>query len=327
LVVYGNMTADGRTGASPTLSPDEAFEVLGNETRLGILRTLGEAGGPLTFSELFDRTEYETSGNFSYHLEKLEGHFVSKTDDGYRLRRAGFRVVVAVLSGAMTDDPVMERTPVETPCFLCGGEMEVNYREENLGMYCTECGGTRGGSSATAHSSDDPAADIVGRLYLPPAGVRDRSPAGILEAAEIWSTAHGQSLSRGVCPLCSAVVDQSIRVCEDHDGTAGRCDACDQRFGVTIRRDCTNCLVDMVSPFAQHLLSSTELIAFMCGHGIDPVVPNAFHFASLDEEIVSSDPFEARFTFSADGEALSLTVDDELSVVRVSRNDTSELDD
>ena len=314
------MTADAPAGASPTLSPDEAFEVLGNETRLGILRTLGEADGPLSFSELFDRTGYETSGNFSYHLEKLEGHFVDKTDDGYRLRRAGFRVVVAVLSGAMTDDPVLERTPVETPCFLCGGEMEVNYREENVGMYCTECGGTRGGTSTTAHSSDDPTANIVGRLYLPPAGVRNRTPAEILEAAEIWSTAKGQSLSRGVCPLCSAVVDQSVRVCEDHDGTGGRCDVCDQRFGVTIRRDCTNCLVDMVSPFAQHLLSSTELISFMSDHDIDPVVPNAFHFASLEEEILAHEPFEARFTFTVDDDALTLTVDDELTVVEASRD-------
>ncbi|HKJ58220.1 MAG TPA: helix-turn-helix domain-containing protein [Halobacteriales archaeon] len=314
------MTVDVNPGASATLSPDEAFDVLANETRLSILRTLGEADEPLSFSELFDRTDYDSSGNFSYHLGKLEGHFVRKTDDGYDLSRAGFRVIVAVLSGAMTDDPVMERTPVETPCFLCGGEMEVNYRGENLGMYCTECGGTRGGSSATAHASDASGADIVGRLYLPPAGLRGRTATEILEAAEIWSTSYGQALSRGVCPLCSAVVEQTVEACEDHDAAGGRCAACDQRFGVTIHRDCTNCLVDMVSPFAQHLLSATELIAFMSEHGIDPVAPNAFHFAKLEETIRSADPFEARFTFSADGDALTLTVGEDHSVAEATRH-------
>lgn len=318
------MTSDGNPGSSSAVSAEEAFEVLGNETRLHVLRALGEADEPLSFSEVFDRVDYDRSGNFSYHLEKLQERFVRKTDDGYSLTRAGFRVIVAVLSGAITDDPVMDRTPVETPCFLCGGDLEVNYREENLGIYCTDCGGTRGGSSATAHPSDDPAVTIVGRLHLPPAGLHDRSATEVLEAAEIWSTSLGQALSRGVCPLCSAVVEQSVRVCEDHDPAGGHCEDCDQRFGVAIHRDCTNCLLDMVSPFAQHLLSSTELIAFMSEHGIDPVVPNAFHFASLEETILSTDPFEARFTFVADDDALALTVGGDLSVIDATRRSASE---
>ena len=38
-----------------TLSPDAAFERLGNEARIKILRTLGEADGPLSFTEVRDR--------------------------------------------------------------------------------------------------------------------------------------------------------------------------------------------------------------------------------------------------------------------------------
>ena len=45
------MTDD--TGSEGALSPDAAFAVLGDETLLQILRTLGEADEPLAFSELF----------------------------------------------------------------------------------------------------------------------------------------------------------------------------------------------------------------------------------------------------------------------------------
>jgi hypothetical protein len=38
-----------------------------------------------------------------------------------------------------------------------------------------------------------------------------------------------------------------------------------------------------------------------------------------EEEVYSREPFEARFTFSADGDTLSLTVGDDLQVVDVSR--------
>lgn len=75
------MPTDAETGRATALPPDDAFDVLGNETRLGILRVLGEADGPLSFSALFDRVDYDTSGNFSYHLKRLEGHFIRETDD------------------------------------------------------------------------------------------------------------------------------------------------------------------------------------------------------------------------------------------------------
>lgn len=67
------MPTDTRSEESAALSPDEAFAVLGDETRLQILQTLGEADKPLAFSALFDRIEYDDSSNFGYHLDKLVG--------------------------------------------------------------------------------------------------------------------------------------------------------------------------------------------------------------------------------------------------------------
>ena len=314
------MTTDDSPDESTTLSPDEAFAVLGDETRLQILQVLGEASEPLAFSELYDRTDYDRTPNFNYHLKKLEGHFVHKTDAGYELRQAGRRVVVAVLSGAVTEPPVLERTPVQTPCFLCGGSMEVNFREETVGIYCADCGGTRSDSGSAAEKWVGSKTKLVGNLRLPSAGLRGRTPSELVHAAEIWSVAEGQALARGVCPQCSAPVEQSLRICEDHDGEGGPCDDCGREFGVRIFRQCTNCILEGAFPFGSHLLANQDVMKFLIEHGIDPIAPEAVHLSSFDETILSTDPFEARFAFNIDGDTLAVTVDDDLSVVEVTRH-------
>lgn len=306
----------GGTGDDERLSPEASFAVLGDETRLGILQALGSAAEPLSFSALFDRVDYETTANFSYHLDQLVGHFVEGTDDGYVLKRAGSRVIEAVLSGAVTESPVVERTRLEEPCFRCGGPMELDYREEDVGLYCADCGGTRGGRSDTADWADDAEADILGHLRLPPAGVRDRSPREILRAAEVWTVMETQALARDVCPRCSATVDHTVTVCEDHHLEDGRCPACDQWFATIIRFTCRNCLFDLDAIFTARLLTEPALMAFMMAHGIDPMAPAGFHVSNLVREAVrSTDPFEAAFTFRAGDETLTLTVDDDLGVV------------
>jgi hypothetical protein len=313
------VTTDVNPDGTNVLSPHEAFDVVGDETRLQILQTLGDADGQLAFSELFDRIEYKDSGNFSYHLDKLDGHFVRKTDEGYVLQRAGARIVEAILSGAVTDSPVVERTPVETPCFLCGGQMEISYRQESVRVFCLDCGGTRGASSETQSRANESADDVVGGVGLPPAGVHHREPSELLHAGEIWSVAHGQASARGVCPRCAAPIERSVNVCDNHDSTSGRCGACDQRFGVTTTISCTNCIFGGESIFTAYLLGNIDLMRFLIDHGIDPIQPNAFHLTEFDEEIHSVDPFEARFTFTADGESIALHVDDDLDVVDVTR--------
>jgi hypothetical protein len=78
------------------MSPDEAFAILGDETRLNIVRVLWQTGAlheyddiddsasTLSFSELRKRVNVSDNGRFNYHLSKLVPHFVRKTDGGYR---------------------------------------------------------------------------------------------------------------------------------------------------------------------------------------------------------------------------------------------------
>lgn len=311
------MPPEPPSGEESAMSPDDAFAAVGDETRIEILRAIGEADEPLTYAELFDRVDYDST-NFHYHLKKLRGHFVRKTEDGYALRQAGGRVLVAILSGAVTDYPVIERTPVGTPCFLCGGEMELSYRQGTVGLYCADCGGRRSASSDPDGEGSVPG-DVVGALGLPPAGVEGRTPSEMIHAAEVWTVSQGQAVARDVCPWCSASLEHAVSACADHDSSDGRCDTCDRRFASLIHVDCRNCVFEQDSALTARLLSDTTLMTFMLNHGIDPLAPEAFHLTNVEETVRSIDPFDVEFTFTADGDTLTLSVNGDLSVVEVSR--------
>ena len=65
-------------------------------------------------------------------------------------------------------------------------------------------------------------------------------------------------------------------------------------------------------------------MAFMAAHGIDPFASDAFHLRSCTEELLSTDPLRARYTFTTDGDALTLTVDKDLNVVEVMKDQSDE---
>lgn len=318
------MATDTDPEATAMGSPEAAFSVLGDETRLTILQTLGETEEPLGFSALFDRVEYDDPSNFNYHLKKLTGHFVLKDDDGYVLRQAGRRVIEAVLAEAMADDTELSRTEVDVSCFRCGAPIEIRYRQAHLGEYCSECGGTRDGSSPTTDGRVVESADLLGVLDLPPAGVTNRTPNAVLQTARFWTTGEAHALSRDTCPRCAAPVDHSLDVCSDHDPATGHCEACGQRFAVVLHHNCTNCIYGVTSPVGTYLLDTTELIEFLLDHDVDPLALPGFHLSALTETVLSTDPFSARFTFTAGDDSITLTVDHDLSVVDVTRSGGSD---
>jgi hypothetical protein len=312
------MTSEADKENSTLLSPDEAFAVLGNETRIQILRVLGRADAPLAFSELYDRVEYDTTANFNYHLDKLEGHFVRRTDEGYALRQPGRRVVQAILSGTVTDDPVVEPTEVDFPCRHCGAPVEVSYSRGEMRLSCTECSGNID-KSGVRDADEDVEYGNLANSSLPPAGVQGRTAADVFRTAATRSHLDALAASSDVCPRCSAPVDHSTSVCDEHDATAGLCDQCDRHYAVLVHFRCTNCIYEEGFPAVMALLNVPELLTFVGEHGLNVTADGIEWGWDFDEEILSTDPFETRFTFTIDGDSITLTVDDGLNVGRVSR--------
>lgn len=130
----------------------------------------------------------------------------------------------------------------------------------------------------------------------------------------------------GVCPHCSGPVEHSLNVCETHAPFDGGCPDCNRRYAAQLYSYCTNCIFETEKSFvADLLIATTDMLAFLTAHGINPITdPWGPVMKTADEEILSTDPFEARFSFTLDGETLTLTVNDYLSVVDATKHTPSE---
>ncbi|MFC6837598.1 winged helix-turn-helix domain-containing protein [Halomarina ordinaria] len=251
----GEQTDDSTT-------PEEAFALLGNETRLAVLRTIwseadhGEAGrdGVLPFSAIREALGVD-SGNLNYHLDRLVGTFIERVDGGYRLRQAGKNVVRAVVAGTITADPSYGPVGVDTACPRCGSRLETRYRREYLYAVCSACsGGLR--------SHADHPEGTLGWLRVPPAGLRGRTPQEVLDAAHRRFSHMTAAMLDGVCPTCAGTVSPTLSVCSDHrfDGEE-LCPACLRAIPALARVTCDVCSQFRGVPPIYAVLAEPTLVA------------------------------------------------------------------
>ncbi|GAB7014056.1 DUF7351 domain-containing protein [Halolamina salina] len=307
--------ASGTEPDATGVSPDDAFATLGNEIRLEIIQQLGDADGPRSFSDLHDAVDVRDSGQFNYHLDKLVGHFLRKTEEGYTLRQAGERVVEAVLSGAVTDAPVMEPTPVDEDCHYCGAPVLVRYNQERVDVFCTECTGAYGDTHASSGADVPEEYGWLGGMPLPPAGLNGRTADEVLQAAFGLGQTEFVTASSGICPRCSARTDRSIEACEDHETDDGVCSTCGRRRSVVFGSACTNCNFATGGGVLQGLFAETEFLRFMTDHGLNPVNPDSVTeylsaISDYDAVVHSRSPLEVEVRLTIDGDTYSRTIDD-----------------
>lgn len=306
-----------------TLPPDDAFAVLGNETRMEILQTLGSSAEPLPFSELRDRVGVSDSGQFNYHLGKLEGHFLRKGDDGYELRQPGRRVIEAVLSGAVTETHVVEPTRLDSPCPYCGADIEVSYQEEAVLIRCTECIGSFGGRESTMPTFETLPEGTLTLYQLPSAGLPDRTPSELLATALSHTYIDLVAFANGFCPRCTAPARLSVEVCRNHAPDGAICPECNGRFEVGFTAVCTNCGSEKTGTIKHLLLGDPRVRSFFESRGIDTLAPNWADiqvFYSYVEDVLEYDPFEAEFTFAVGADELTVAVDEDLNVIETTVN-------
>lgn len=309
-----------------TADTTEAFGLLADETRLAILLVLWEeydpyAEGRVSFSQLFDRVDYEDRGNFNYHLRKLEGQFLKKDPEGggYELTDPGLKLVQVVIAGFDIEDAEIPPTEIDQPCLLCGAPMAVGYRHRHVYWTCTACSGI---------VPDD--ADIegfLGAVQLEPAGVVDRTPEEVKAASRVAIMRREGSFFDGLCPTCSGPVDGWLEPCPDHDPDP-ICGTCDRRFSTRAYFQCRVCKDHTstspmslslghpaVTSFYETRGVSMRLTADDFGRGVD-IESRLEDFAM---EVVSVEPPRVEVTAAMDDEAVRLTFDETVSVVDVNR--------
>lgn len=280
----------------------DAISALSNRTRLEILLALVEAEREqqqqwltMSFTELYDAVDIESTSQFSYHLEQLCGWFIAETPEGYRLTYGGDKIVRTIRSGLYESTHVFDDVAVGGCCVFCGGNSLVaTVDEERFVVRCRDC--------ETPLLVD----------LLPRSQTRNRSPAAVVDSVgyRIWSThtlVHG-----GVCPECYGAVDTAV---DEHDH--------DDFTAYTLAHTCRECQFLIHMPLEVTAAFHPAAVGFFWDHGIsvlDTPLWEFFEFIvteTMTTDVASTDPLEATVEITFDDETLRLAIDDSFQVTPI----------
>lgn len=313
---------------SPTAGVAEAFELLRSEGRLAILWALWEAFDPadsptaIPFSELADRTAYDSPGNLSYHLDKLVGRYVEKTEDGYLLSGTGREIVRAIVSGAMTSNVAFDPFEIDDPCPYCGGLVEVSYADNYIQARCRSCGGSYPEAGPTVSDVARSARNgVITLCEFPPAGVRHRGPGDTLGAYLTRASHQAFSMLAGTCPACGGRTWSSTNVCEAHEADSAPCEACGFTYPAQTLLVCEHCKLRINAATRWLTLRDPRVGSFFQTRGVD--VRSGFSmelWSTMDRADVTvqgTDPVALSFRYRLGEDSLRVEVDDELNVTSI----------
>ncbi len=328
-----NVSDSPLEAAAGTAGPHavEAFKLLSDETRLAILLTLWENYDPhaednsIPFSKLYDRVSMRDSGTFTYHLDKLVGHFIEETGDGYRLRNSGLTIVRAIIAGTGLEDARLAPTEIPRSCYHCGAPVELSYEDERLYQICTECEANVGPDS----SEHAPTGTLMVYDNFNPAGLTRRTPEDVFVASTIEYHSAVGLLIRGVCPECSGSVEESLHICDSHESPPGEvCSTCGTWNEARVRYVCSVCKYGGSYPAWVAAFDHPAIVAFYYDHGFQMTFDlddaeecaRAWDRLAREQTLLSEDPVRIRVTVPCDGAELNLTLDEDLDVINVAES-------
>lgn len=271
----------------------EGFELLSNETRIGILRALSERlkedpdDPTIGFSDLRRKVGLRDSGNFNYHLSQLEGHFVEKTETGYRIAPAGLQVLAAIIAGTYSEGDDLGPVEITDDCPACGERLSARYRDNLLEVSCPN-----------EHRFVN---------AIPPGAIDGRDLPEILRLMTLETQQQMELAVHGICPYCMGRLEWSID--PEPEGPF-------PEFG----NQCGRCGVKVNIPVVACLLAHPKVISFYANHDINvrerPLWAKEF-FQTMEVEI-ESDPVTVTVEIQIDGDELSATIAQDLSILDIS---------
>lgn len=269
---------------------DAAFAAVADPTRIAILRALAafvrETGESVCrFSELRKRTGVDDSGRFRYHLNKLDGHFIEKEEQGYQLTHAGGEMVAAILAGRYIDHEQLGPTPLDSVCSLCSAAVIGTYEDGRIEVECED-----------GHP--------LLSWPLPPNAA---TTAGVDDLARLATSliVHAVDLAlQGVCSQCYGLVRTRIEPVESE---------------VTempgFRARCENCAGSVVGPAWFALLVHPTVETFYHDYGLSVREAFLWELDHFDAESTATDDERIRLVVSFDEDLLHATLSETGSVL------------
>jgi DNA-binding transcriptional ArsR family regulator len=275
------------------VDPADAFGALADGTRVDILRALWEAEErTATFSELREAVGVADSGGFNYHLDKLAGNFVRRTDEGYELALAGRHVVGSLLQGAYTMTADLEPVPLDENCPACGSERELRYEDELARFVCLDCA-------------------LEARFEVPPGVLAGYDRAELPAVVRRYIRTRIRQVNDGFCYVCAGRTEPDLereRVPDiDTDGPLW-----------FVRYECRRCGAELAANLGTVLAENPHVAAFCQDHDVE----DGAMLRLLGEgatELRGEDPLELAVTYTAGSEQLRLVIDGSLSVLETER--------
>ncbi|WP_121741170.1 DUF7351 domain-containing protein [Natronorubrum halophilum] len=302
-------------------APSDAFQALGNEIRMGILETMlervdGDGPSRVTFSELFEASEVDTSAGFAYHLEQLVGPYLRKhaegdengdsdvTTAGYELTYAGLQIARAIATGTYTHRVDHPPIALEEACPFCGREaLEAESTDNIVTVACAGC------------------ERRLLALGFPPSGLEAHGRS----FPEAFDRHHRHRLALmrdGVCPACAGAV--TARVDTPSSAVADELPA-DHMGHVQAVLECSTCGTEARCPVTLALLEHAAVVSFYRDHDRDvgdrPIWNVGHEWA---ETVLSEDPLAVRVVVELEDDVLALYVNERLEVVDVQRSSDAE---
>ena len=284
------------------LDLDDVFGLVSNETRLDIVRTLAEASGeeravPMSFSELRRRVGTRDSGRFNYHLDRLQGQFVRKTETGYALRYPGTLLYRMILAGYFTSRAEVAPFGTGGTCFECGAELRAAYDDGTLRIECPDCG--------REYQNTD----------FPPSGATDRSGEDLLFAFDQYVRHQVLLIARGICYWCTGPMAPEVQRRTDsglapEDGEV-----------VFLARACEHCDGFMFTLPGECVLYHPAVVSFFHERGVDvterPLWELEFVSDPARTTVHDEEPWRIGVTVACDGDEMEVVIDGAGEVVTI----------
>lgn len=292
----------------------DAFDALGNEARMSVLRALVDdsdesiSGRTMTFSELFEASPSDTTAGFAYHLRQLTDLYLRKTgdeEDRYALTYAGLQVARAIVAGTYTDRVSFGPVEIGDDCPLCDdGKLAATCEANYVTVACTDC------------------RQSILTLPFPPGAQRDRNVSNLLSAFDRHHRHRLSVMSDGICPECAAKLDATLALVDTRQ-TETATDA-DPRQA-QVRLDCQQCGCRIHCPVTLAVLEHPAVVAFYHDHGENVRDRPIWNVGDeWRETVLSSDPWCVRVSAQLDDEELAVFVAEDLTVAETRRRNTQQ---
>ncbi|MFB6220729.1 MAG: ArsR family transcriptional regulator [Halolamina sp.] len=284
--------------------PEDAFSLIGDETRVEIIRTLGDAreepeGSPaVPFAELRAALPARTdSSRFDYHLQQLTGQFIEEVEDGYRLRPEGWTLYRTLQAGPLDHRHSSGETGVGVDCYFCHTEMTASATDGKFRVECPGCGYRYDSTTrvpAAALGDDESAVSRIGR----------------------YNQHKRLAFTNGVCPTCASAVDAAFVSPENAPFD-------DSRREVYVTYRCERCGTQELLSVGEAFRHDPGLVAFCHDHGVDYSTTPVWEieFAATDRfvTVTDRDPWEVLLQVPLDEETFELRIDGDVTVTERNR--------